>query len=75
MTDIKYKLLNPAPGQVWGHKRKRSLYFVTDILNPDNPLDDDNNPPIVQYMDGAGNRWARELGKWHASFEYKYTLN
>ncbi len=71
---VKVRLLNPSPGQVWAHKRKRTLYFITDIKQPDNEWDDDNNPPTVLYMDGAGTEYARDINKWHASFEYKYTL-
>ena len=56
------------PGQVWMHIRKKTRYFVTEIRNEGNSVGDDNNPPIVNYMDGKGNRWSRLILKWHDSF-------
>ena len=61
--------VTPAPGQVWRHKKSGNGYFVIGVANAGNPLDDDNNPPIVEYMGRSGIKHARYLTRWHGSFE------
>ena len=56
------------PGQVWIHNKNKKRYFVTEILNESNAVYDDNNPPIIRYMDGQGGRYGRLLINWHVSF-------
>lgn len=57
------------PGQVWRHKNGKP-YFVTGIANEGNPADDDNNPPIILYMDGEGRSFARYESGWYPAFSY-----
>lgn len=60
-------------GEVWKHKRNHNYYVITNILNKDNPLDDDNNPPIIVYREfgRAGERplYGRLFTRWHQSFD------
>ena len=58
-----------ASGQVWQHKNGKR-YFVLGISNEGNPLTDDNNPPIVDYMGGPGVKHSRYLSSWAGSFTY-----
>lgn len=60
----------PKPGEVWLHSKKKKNYIVTGILNAGNSVGDDNNPPIIKYMDGEGRKFARVYLKWHESFEF-----
>ena len=61
----------PAAGQIWRHKRKGTLYFVIGVKNAENPWDDDNNPPHVQYMDGEGGDYSRDIKVWHSGFIFE----
>jgi len=58
------------PGQVWQHVKNGCQYVVTGLTNDGNPLTDDNNPPIVDYVGRAGKAYGRYLSSWHGSFSY-----
>lgn len=64
----------PKPGELWLHEKKQKMYFITKIVNEGNDVGDDNNPPIIEYMDGEGREFGREYLKWHESFTFKGTL-
>lgn len=64
----------PRAGQIWEHKKNLRSYIITGIKNQGNSDYDDNNPPIVCYMDGDGNEYARYRKHWQGSFSYKGLL-
>lgn len=64
----------PKAGEIWRHEKKQKLYFITEVLNEGNDVGDDNNPPMIRYMDGDGGRYGREYLKWHESFTFVETL-
>lgn len=68
---------NPVPprmGQIWQHVKNGKLYIISGLFNIENDLNDDNNPPIIGYMDGDGKKWARKLSDWYKSFIFKENL-
>ena len=64
----------PERGEVWLHNKKQKAYIIINILNEGNSTGDDNNPPIIEYMDGEGRKFAREYLKWHESFTFRSRL-
>lgn len=66
-------LVTVAVGQIWKHKRNHKDYIIQDILNAENALDDDNNPPIIVYKEFGSpeeyRRFGRLFTRWHQSFE------